>query len=131
MFRKNVDHRQTDLFNTASYVDPRVRKQLEKSWAPLFYEHIFCKIDEAPFAQFYAGKMGRPNFPVNILVGLEILAGLKDYSVEEMLEQFHFNLQVQWALGIRNIGECPLSRKNRILLPKAALSTHPRQPGYG
>lgn len=111
MFRKNVDHRQTDLFNTASYVDPRIRLQLEKSWAPLFYEHIFCQIDEAPFAQFYAEQMGRPNFPVNILIGLEVLAGLKDYSVEEMLEQFHFNLQVQWALGIRNIGKCPLAER--------------------
>ena len=111
MFRENDDHRQTDLFNTASDVDPRIRKQLEKSWAPLFYEHIFCKIDEKSFAQFYADQMGRPNFPVNILLGLEILAAFKDYTVEEMLEQFHFNFQVQWALGIRSIGKLPLAER--------------------
>ncbi|MGI6544019.1 MAG: transposase [Limnochordia bacterium] len=111
MFRQNINHRQTDLFNTASCVDPRIRKQLEKSWAPLFYEHVFCKIDEKPFAQLYVEQTGRPNFPVNILLGLEILAAFKDYTVEEMLEQFHFNYQVQWALGIRNIGECPLAER--------------------
>ena len=117
MFRQNINHRQTDLFNTASCVDPRIRKQLEKSWAPLFYEHVFCKIDEKPFAQLYVEQTGRPNFPVNILLGLEILAAFKDYTVEEMLEQFHFNYQVQWALGIRNIGECPPGGKNCVLLP--------------
>jgi len=111
LFRQNSNHRQIDLFNTASYVDPRIRKQLEKSWAPLFYEHVFCKIDEKPFAQLYAKQMGRPNFPINILLGLEILAAFRDYTVEEMLEQFHFNYQIQWALGIRNIGECPLAER--------------------
>ena len=43
MFRKNDDHRQMDLFNTSTQMDPRVRRQLENSWAPLFYEHVFVK----------------------------------------------------------------------------------------
>jgi len=111
VFRKNDDHRQMDLFNTSTQMDPRVRRQLENSWAPLFYEHVFCQIDETPFAQLYNEHSGRPNFPVNILLGLEILAAFKDYTVEEMLEQFQFNFQIQWALGIRNIGLCPIAER--------------------
>lgn len=111
MFCQNEDHRQTELFNTASSVDPRVRTMLEKSWAPLFYEHVFCQIDERPFAQLYSEQMGRPNFPVNVLLGLEILAALKDYTVDEMLEQFHFNYLFQWALGLRHIGGCPVAER--------------------
>jgi len=111
LFRLNIAHLQANLFNTATNMDPRIRKKLEGSWAPLFYKHVFCQIDETPFAQLYAEQTGRPNFPVNILLGLETIAALKDYTVEEMLEQFHFNYQVQWALGIQNIGEYHLSER--------------------
>jgi len=92
-------------------MDPRIRKKLEGSWAPLFYKHVFCQIDETPFAQLYAEQTGRPNFPINILLGLETIAALKDHTIEEMLEQFHFNYQVQWALGIQNIGVYHLSER--------------------
>ncbi len=111
MFRKNDDHMQCELFNTSSYLNQRVRNRLDGSWAPLFYENVFCMIDESPFAILYADQVGRPNFPVNILLGLEIIAAFKDFTVEEMLEEFFFNLQIKRALGIRDIGECPLAER--------------------
>jgi len=51
----------------------------------------------------YCNDNGRPNFPVNILLSLEIIKHLFDYADKEILEQFYFNFQVLYALGIRNI----------------------------
>ncbi len=42
MFKNNL-RLQPGLFNTATYMHPRTRAMLKKSWAPLFYEHIFRK----------------------------------------------------------------------------------------
>jgi hypothetical protein len=33
-------------------MSPKIREKLEKSWAPIFYEHVFCKIDDLLFGQF-------------------------------------------------------------------------------
>jgi hypothetical protein len=49
------------------WMSPRIRKKLEKSWAPVFYEYVFCDIDEKPFSVLYSDT-GCPNFPVNILL---------------------------------------------------------------
>ena len=50
MFRENTLHRQEKLFNNLSGMDHRYKKRLEKSWAGLFYKHVFCQIDEKLFA---------------------------------------------------------------------------------
>ena len=54
MFRENNSHRQAIFFDSTDTMDPRVKARLDKSWAPIFYEHVFCKIDEKPFAVFTA-----------------------------------------------------------------------------
>jgi len=99
------------LFNTAAELPNTVRQRLEGSWASHFYEHVFCKIDEEAFSALYAENVGRPNFPVNILIGLEILAALFNYSMEEMLDQYYFNMQVRWSLGIRDISDHPVAER--------------------
>ena len=62
-------------------MDPRFKKRLEKSWAGLFYEHVFCQIDEKLFAPLYSSDNGRQNFPINTLVALEIIKHLKNFMV--------------------------------------------------
>jgi len=105
MFRRNDDHQRPSLFNTVTELPNTVRQRLEDSWASGFYEHVFCQINEDAFAVLYADNVGRPNFPVNILLSLEIMAALFNYTVAEMLDQYYFNVQVRWALGIRDIAE--------------------------
>jgi hypothetical protein len=46
-----------------------------------------------------------PNVPVNILMSLEIIKNMFGYTDQELIEQFYFNFQVNYALGIRNLGE--------------------------
>lgn len=105
MFRTNDTHLQEDLFNHYRTMKPSIAKMLEKSWAPVFYEEVFCKIDETIFAPLYCLDNGRPNTPVNILLSLEIIKHQFGFTDEEILEQFYFNFQILYALGIRNLGE--------------------------
>jgi len=105
LFRENKRHLQQQLFTSYAQMDERIQKRLENSWAPVYYEHVFCKIDEMPFAKLYCEDNGRPNFPVNIMLSLEFIKHFKDYSDEELIEQFYFNYQIIYALGLRNLGE--------------------------
>ena len=84
MFRDNKGNLQQDLFNNMSYMNPRIQKLLENSWAQDFYEYVFSKIDETPFKALYCEDNGRPNFPVNILLSLEFIKHLKNYTDEEL-----------------------------------------------
>ena len=88
-----------------------VTKRLDKSWAPVFRKVIFEKIDERRYAELYSTVKSRPNFPVNIWVGLEIIKGMIDYTDEELLDQFHFNLLTARALGQDNLGDITLSER--------------------
>jgi len=85
-------------------MNPKVREKLMKSWAPIFYEHVFCRIDESPFSVLY-GTTGNPNFPVNILLSLEYIKHMKDCSDQELLEDFLFDYQVNYAVGIHTLGD--------------------------
>ena len=78
----------------------KVQINLENSWANTFYEYVFCKIDEKPFAVLYSPDMGR-DFPVNILLSLELIKHIFDYIDEILLAQYNYNFQVKFALGER------------------------------
>jgi hypothetical protein len=105
MFRKNEQHRQGYLFSSVSDLPQKQREQLEKSWAGTFYAELFCRIDEAVFAVLYSDKDSRPNVPVNVLVGLEVLKSGFGWSDAELEEQMAFNLMTRYALGYRDLGE--------------------------
>ncbi len=84
---------------------------MDKSWAPAFRRLIFEKINERRYAELYSTVESRPNFPMNIWVGLEIIKGMFDYTDQELLEQFHFNLLTAYALGQENLGEATLCER--------------------
>ncbi len=111
MFRKNDIHLQDDLFNHYQTMKPSIAKMLKKSWALVFYEEVFCKINEEIYAPLYCLDNGRPNTPVNILLSLEIIKHQFGFTDEEILEQFYFNFQILYALGIRNLGEVYIAER--------------------
>lgn len=86
-------------------MNTKTLQRLQNTWAPIFYEHVFFKIDEKPFAVLYCLDNGRPNFPVNILLSLEFIKHLKDYTDEELIEQFYFIYQTMYAVGPRTLYE--------------------------
>ena len=105
MFRKNEQHLQRPLLSGLNELPDKLREQLELSWADTFYNEIFMRIDEAIYAPLYADDPSRPNIPVNVLVGLEMMKDGHGWSDEEMYENYCFNIQVRYGLGLRNLDE--------------------------
>ncbi|MBT9141448.1 MAG: hypothetical protein DDT30_02040 [Dehalococcoidia bacterium] len=110
MFRANAGHTQQSLLESTQWMNPKIREKLYKSWAPIFYEQVFCKIDEDPFAVLY-GTTGKPNFPVNIMLSLEYIKHMKDCSDLEIIDDFHFDYLVNYATGQRTLGEINLAER--------------------
>jgi hypothetical protein len=111
MFKENNKHNQQELYNSYTMLHPKIQKKLDQSWAPIFYEHVFCKIDEKQFAVLYSLDKGRSNYPVNILLSLELIKHTFDYTDEILLDHYNFSYQVMFALGERNLGERYLAER--------------------
>ena len=105
MFRLNQKHQQLPMFGTVSLLRDDHQTLLDEGWAGAFYRELFCRLDEQPFAVLYSEAASRPNMPVNVLVGLEVLKAGFGWSDSEMYEAFTFNLQVRYALGYRDVSE--------------------------
>ena len=105
MFVANKKHHQKALFSSVTMLPKKQWERLEKSWAKTFYEEVFSRIEEENFAILYSDKHSRPNVPVNVLVGLEILKDGNGWTDEEMHSNFSYNVQVRYALGLENLDE--------------------------
>jgi hypothetical protein len=103
MFRENEQHRQQSFFSAQGLLPAKLREELLTSWAETFYQLVLCRIDETIFAPLYSEKASRPNVPVNVLVGLEILKSGFGWSDEVLYQQVCFNLQVRHALGLHDL----------------------------
>jgi len=108
MFRENNhQHMQFDFLDPFQQMGEKMRQRLEESWAGTFYREIFCRIDETPFAVLYSDQPSRPNAAINVLTGAEILKAGFGWSDEELFDHLQFNLQVRYALGLRNMSVMP------------------------
>jgi hypothetical protein len=105
MFKTNESHLQPPLISSVSALPGKLRERLDSSWAGVFYRDCFCRIKEDAFSVLYSDLPSRPNVPVNVLVGLEMLKAGFGWSDEELYENYCFNLQVRFALGIYDLGE--------------------------
>lgn len=105
MFIANTKHLQPKLFSTISQLPEKQRKMLEVSWADTFYREVFCRIKEDTFSVLYSESPSRPNVPVNLLVGLEILKAGYGWSDAELIEHYYFDIQVRYALGYDQLGD--------------------------
>jgi len=93
------------MFTVVDQLPEAAREKLKNSWAQVFYDEYFCRLDEAVFEPIYSGKKSRPNTPVNLLVGFETLKSGFGLSDERLYEQFLFDLQFRYALGLWDVDE--------------------------
>lgn len=105
MYKKNKRSQQPLLLSDVNDLPVRTLKFLKNSWAETFRREVFFRIPEDRFAKLYDPYPSRPNVPVNVLMGLEILKEWHGWSDEEMYAHFLFDLQVRYALGCDNFGE--------------------------
>src|SRR3989304_8197234 len=108
MFRKSSEQTMPDIFsNIYEQLDAGRQKQLhdKRAWHNLFYQHITSSIDEAPFAKLYDERMGSPNAPIRLLVGMMILKEGFGWSDEYLYEETDFDLRIMKALGLNNVND--------------------------
>jgi hypothetical protein len=99
MFKEHSHHQQPILICSVNELPDEKRDYLYSSWAWVFYQEFFCRLDEKPFSVLYSNLPSRPNVPVNVLVGLEYLKAGNGWTDQEMYEAFLYNMQVRFALG--------------------------------
>ena len=105
MFKKNTRHLQLPLTSHIDELPEKYQERLKNSWAGIFYSEYFINLDEKPFSVLYADIPSRPNVPVNVLVSLEALKSENDWTDEEMMDHFNYDIQLRYALGYRRLGE--------------------------
>ena len=105
MFRKNEAHRQQKMFTAVDQLPKSALQKLKNSWAQVFYDEYFCRLDETVFFPLYSEKKSRPNTPVNLLVGFETLKSGFGLSDERLYEHFLFDLKFRYALGLHDFDE--------------------------
>jgi hypothetical protein len=101
---------------------------LKRRGAGTFYREVFCRVRESTFAILYSDQPSRPNAPISTLVGVEILKAGFGWSDEELHEQILFNVQVRYALGLRDMSTVPFNLRTLYNF-RRGLSRHMQQTG--
>ncbi len=108
MFRKSVADKQINIFSGApSILEGKSLTQYNDpvAWHNQFRKQIFSRIDESIFKVLYSDKMGAPNSPVSVLVGMMILKEAFGWSDSALFEQCRFNLLARSAFGLFNLDD--------------------------
>lgn len=108
MFRKSAKHKQVNLFSgVPSILEGKSLNQYNntEAWHNQFRKQIVSQIDESIFKVLYSEKMGAPNSPVSVLVGMIILKEAYGWSDSQLFEQCRFNLLARCALGLFNLDD--------------------------
>ena len=105
----SATEQQLSLWDSYESLTPREKRALEKSWARIFAEKIFPKIDETPYAVLYSDAASRPNTPVNVIIGALILKEFTGQSDDDFNASLMFDIRYQYALHTTSFIEQPLS----------------------
>jgi hypothetical protein len=108
VFRINSSQQLT-LNDRVNQLTDRERRFLDKSWAGPFGERIFPMIDESKFEVLYCNDNGRPNTPVNVIIGSLLLKEMTGVTDEGLLEAIMLDVRYQYALHITSHEEIPYS----------------------
>jgi hypothetical protein len=107
-FRTN-EHQQVSMNDRLNGLTARERRVLDKSWAKPFGDRIFPMIDESKFEVLYCNDNGRPNTPVNIVIGSLILKEMAGLTDEELVDSIILDVRYQYSLRLTNYEEIPYS----------------------
>lgn len=92
---------QKPLFDAGGLLPPEKRERCEASWAGAFRRNalpILRRVEEE-FAALFDQEMGRPNRPVELVVGTLILKDMSDLTDEEALHALEFDVRWWYALS--------------------------------
>ena len=110
---KRTDPQQS-LFGVQTQLSASLRSRLQNSWAELFRVEILPILlkSEDSFSMLY-GSTGRPNFSVARMLGLCLLQELYNFSDQQALDAFGFDIRWRYALDAGD-QEGYLSRRSLV-----------------
>ena len=94
------DHKTLDMFDSFSFLGPKRKKLIEKSWGKLFREQILSELPVHKIVEKYDRLNGRPTKELYAMLGVMILQQMFDLTDEEAANQFAFNIEWHYALNI-------------------------------
>jgi hypothetical protein len=92
---------QKPLFDAGGLLPAQKRARIEKTWAEPFRTRalpILRKVEDE-FADLFDEDLGRPNRPVELVLGVLILKEMGDLTDEEALGSLDYDARWWWALG--------------------------------
>lgn len=87
------------LFDAGGLLPPGKQERCKKTWAEAFRLHalpILRKVEDE-FADLFEEGLGRPNRPVELVLGTLILKDMSDLTDDEALEHLDFDALWWWA----------------------------------
>lgn len=88
------------IFDPWGDISPKRRQLLESGWPGLFREHILPSIPVSEVSRHFDASMGRPTKELYAMLGALILQQAFDFTDEETVQQFAFNIQWHYALNV-------------------------------
>ena len=102
--RRRLMYRPSDpqkpLFDAGGLLPPEKRARLKKTWAEPFRRHALpiLRQVEDEFAGLFDPDLGRPNRPVELVLGVLILKEMSDLTDDEALDALEYDARWWWAL---------------------------------
>ncbi len=91
---------QHSLFETSMVLPKDKLRRIAKTWAWAFRAAALPLIDEEAFRDFYSADNGRPNKPVQTVIGILLLKEMFDFTDDRALGALEFDLRWQVALDL-------------------------------
>ena len=91
---------QLNIFDPWDFLTPKRRKMLDNGWPDLFRKQILSSIPIDKVATHFDEAMGRPTKELYSAIGALILQQAFDFTDEETVQQYAFNIQWHYALNI-------------------------------
>ncbi len=98
MFRKRDG--QTSLLATSHFLPEDKRRRLERDWPGRFRTSALPLIDEEAFRELYHQWNGRPNKPVETIIGVLLLKEMNDLTDAEAVGALDYDLRWHVALDL-------------------------------
>ena len=99
------------MFDILQLIAPKMQERLLSSWAQTFRQDVLARIPEKVFAVLFSEVDSRPNAPIQVMVGGEILKAGFGWTDEELEDHLEFDLLTRYALGLDAVGaEAPTLR---------------------
>ena len=91
---------QLNIFDPWDFLTPKRRQMLDAGWPGLFREHILPSIPVNKVGKHFNATFGRPTKELYSILGALILQQTFDFTDEETIQQYAFNIQWHYSLNI-------------------------------